>query len=71
MATTTIRTAVAPFGAITVHRVITAISGVADKLRAWNDTRRTVIALRALSPAQLDDIGLTPADVENFGRKGL
>ncbi len=71
MATTTIRTAVAPFGAITVHRVITAISGVADKLRAWNDTRRTIVALRALSPAQLDDIGLTPADVENFGRKGL
>ncbi len=71
MATTTIRTAVAPFGAITVHRVVTAISGVADKLRAWNDTRRTVNALRGLSAAQLDDIGLTRADIEDFGRKGL
>jgi uncharacterized protein YjiS (DUF1127 family) len=71
MATTTIRTAVAPFGAITVHRVVTAISGVADKLRAWNDTRRTIVALRALSPAQLDDIGLTPGEIDAFARKGF
>ena len=70
MAITTIRTPVAPFGAITIHRVVTAISGVVGTLRAWNDTRRTINALRALSPAQLDDIGLTPGDVENFGRKG-
>ncbi|MEE8453605.1 MAG: DUF1127 domain-containing protein [Limibaculum sp.] len=69
MATTYTRTAVAPFGAITVHRVVTAISGVFDKLRAWNDTRRTLVALRALSAAQLDDIGMTPRDVEDFGRK--
>ncbi len=71
MATTNIRTAVAPFGAITVHRVVTAISGVVDKMRAWNDTRRTIVALRALSPAQLDDIGLTRADIEDIGRKGF
>ncbi len=71
MATTTIRTAVAPFGAITVHRVVTALSGVVGTLRAWNDTRRTINALRALSPAQLDDIGLTRADVERFSREGL
>ena len=69
MAITKIRTAVAPFGAITVHRVVTAISGVIDNLRAWNDTRRTVVALRALNAAQLDDIGLTRADVEDYGRK--
>ena len=71
MATTNIRTAVAPFGAITVHRVVTALSGVVDKLRAWNDTRRTVNVLRALSNAQLDDIGLTRADIERFGREGF
>jgi len=44
---------------------------VVATLRAWNDTRRTIVALRALSAAQLDDIGLTRADVENFGRKGF
>ncbi len=43
MATTYTRTAVAPFGAITVHRVITAISGVVATLRTWNDTRRTPV----------------------------
>jgi len=69
MATTFTRTTVAPFGAITIHRVVTAISGVVGTLRTWNDNRRTIIALRELSAAQLDDIGLTRADVENFGRK--
>ncbi len=69
MATTYTRTAVAPFGAITVHRAVTALSGVVATLRAWNDTRRTLVALRALSAAQLDDIGMTPRDVEDFGRK--
>ncbi len=63
--------AAAPFGAITTHRIVTAVVGVADRVRMWNDTRRTVSALRALSPDQLDDIGLTTADVDSFGRKGL
>ena len=71
MATTDTRTAVAPFGAITAHRVVTALSGLVATLRAWNDTRRTIAVLRTLSADQLDDIGLTPADAENFGRKGL
>jgi uncharacterized protein YjiS (DUF1127 family) len=65
-----ITTAAAPFGAITIHRMVTAVSGVAENLRAWNETRRTINALRALSPAQLDDIGLTRSQVEDFGRKG-
>ena len=71
MATTYTRTAVAPFGAITVQRAVTALSGVVATLRAWNDTRRTIVALRALSAAQLDDIGLTRADIEDFGRNGF
>ena len=71
MATTNTRTAVAPFGAITVHRVVTALSGVVATLRAWNDTRRTIIALSALTDAQLDDIGLTRGDIEDIGRKGF
>jgi len=71
MAITDTRTAVAPFGAITVHRVVTALSGVVGTLRAWNDTRRTIVALSALSPAQLDDIGLTRGDIEEFSRKGF
>ncbi|HUS53836.1 MAG TPA: DUF1127 domain-containing protein [Thermohalobaculum sp.] len=65
-----ITTAAAPFGAITIHRMVTAVSGVAGNLRAWNETRRTINALRSLSPAQLDDIGLTRSQVEDFGRTG-
>lgn len=67
MATTYTNTASAPLGAITVHRVVNALSAVVDAFRAWNETRRTVAALRRLSPSQLDDIGLTTADIEKFG----
>ena len=71
MATTIARAAIAPFGAITVHRIVTSVSEMAAKLQAWNDTRRTVNVLRTLSLAQLDDIGLTRGDIESFGRKGF
>ena len=70
MAITITRAAVAPFGAITVHRILTAVSDMTATLQAWNETRRTVAVLRSLNAAQLDDIGLTPADVEEFGSKG-
>ncbi|SHI05099.1 DUF1127 domain-containing protein [Marivita hallyeonensis] len=33
---------------------------------AWNDARLTRNALRALSDHELDDIGLTRADVDSF-----
>ena len=69
MATTFTRAAIAPFGAITIHRIITVVSDMAPTLRTWNDTRRTVNVLRSLSPAQLDDIGLTRGEVEDFGSK--
>jgi uncharacterized protein YjiS (DUF1127 family) len=68
MANTYTRTAVAPFGAILIHRIVSVLSDVAGNIRKWNDKRRTIAALRALSNAQLDDIGLTRADIENFNR---
>ena len=66
-----VTTAAAPFGAITIHRIVTGVMGAAGRVRAWNDYRRTINALRALTPDQLDDIGLTQADIENFGPKGF
>jgi len=66
MATTIMNTATAPFGAITVHRIVSTLTAAVDAFRAWNETRRTVAALRQLSPTQLDDIGLTVADVEGL-----
>ena len=71
MATTFNRAATAPFGAITVHRIVTAVSEMTAKLQTWYEIRRTVRVLRTLSPAQLDDIGLTRGDIEDFGRKGF
>lgn len=59
----------APMGAITVHRFVSAVSAAFESFRAWNEHRRTVDALRRLSPSQLDDIGLTVADVEGFGSR--
>jgi uncharacterized protein YjiS (DUF1127 family) len=36
-----------------------------------DDARRTVGALHRLSADQLDDIGLTRGDIQEFGRKGF
>ena len=69
MATTFPPAAVAPFGAITIHRVITVLWGAADTLCAWNKRRRTIAVLRALNPTQLDDVGLTRSNVDDFARK--
>ena len=66
MSVTTVTTPAAPFGAITAHRVISGFENVLNAFRAWNEARRTVDALRRLSPKQLDDIGLTQADIDDY-----
>jgi uncharacterized protein YjiS (DUF1127 family) len=60
---TTYTPAVAPFGAITVHRAVTAVSKAIASFSAWNDRRRSVDALRQLDAHLLDDIGLTRGDI--------
>ncbi len=54
--------AVAPLGAVAIHRTIGALSGLVAAIRKMNDARRTAAALRRLNPNLLDDIGLTRAD---------
>ncbi len=71
MATTFTSAPVAPFGAITVHRVLSALSGAIEAVQAWDSKRRTFNALRVLSASQLDDIGLTRGDVSNYSRWDL
>jgi uncharacterized protein YjiS (DUF1127 family) len=63
MATTYTLTRVAPFGAITIHRVATAVDKAIASLSAWNDTRHSLAALRRLDAHLLDDIGLTRSDI--------
>ena len=68
---TTYTPAVAPFGAVVIHRTIGAVSGIVAAIREWNDARRTVNALRRLKDDLLDDIGLSRADIQKFGRRGV
>ncbi len=55
--------AVAPLGAVAIHRTVGALSGLVAAIREMNDARRTAAALRRLNPNLLDDIGLTRADI--------
>lgn len=65
MAHITARNAI-PFGALTVHRMVTAVTNRIEAVRHWSRRRRTVAELSRLSPRQLEDIGLTPADVRRM-----
>jgi uncharacterized protein YjiS (DUF1127 family) len=62
--------AVAPFGAVAIHRAIGALSALVAAISDWNDARRTADALRYLKADLLDDIGLTQGDIVKFGRNG-
>ena len=55
--------AVAPMGAVAIHRALTAASDLFGAIRDWNDARSTVAALSRLNVDQLDDIGLTRGDI--------
>ncbi len=59
-----------PFGAITVHRIVTSVRDFAERAEAWSRSRRTAEELSRLSPEQLDDIGLTLADIDAYRRSG-
>ncbi len=65
MAHITARNAI-PFGALAVHRMVTAVWNWLETVRNWNRMRHTVAELSRLSPRQLDDIGLTPTDVRRM-----
>lgn len=67
----TTMTPAAPFGAITTHRIVSAVIDVFATFRAWNETRRTVAVLRSLNADQLEDIGLTRADIETMASRGF
>lgn len=58
----------APFGAITIYRLVNGLGSFGDKFAAWNDARVTRKALGRLSDRELDDIGLCRGDIELIGR---
>lgn len=60
----------APLGAATIDGVAKRLLNLADAYRRWRDARRTVATLRGLSATQLEDIGLTPSDIDSFAARG-
>ena len=53
----------APFGAIATHAVVNRFEAVLNAITAWDNARKTQKALMALSDRQLEDIGMTRADI--------
>lgn len=53
----------APVGAVATLRVVDTILNLKNSVIAWNEARLTRNALSNLSDAQLEDIGLTRADI--------
>ena len=54
---------IAPFGAVTILRLVTLAERAFEPLVRWNKARQIGDALSRLSPRQLDDIGLIPGDI--------
>ncbi|WP_127114913.1 DUF1127 domain-containing protein [Shimia sediminis] len=48
-------------------RIGQAFAALVGAVVDWNDKRATRVALSALTNRELDDIGLTRADIENIG----
>ena len=53
----------APLGAVTTLRVVDSILNLKNSVMAWNQARVTHNVLSRLSAEQLQDIGLTRADL--------
>ncbi|KIC18203.1 MULTISPECIES: DUF1127 domain-containing protein [unclassified Leisingera] len=53
----------APLGAVTVLRVVDAMTNVKTSIVEWYEARETRKALARLTDAQLDDIGMSRADI--------
>lgn len=60
--------AVAPFGALTIFRIVNIFAALPESLAAWNATRKTIQQLNALSDTELDDIGLSRGEIPNVAR---
>lgn len=56
----------APLGAVSVLRLVDTFYHLRDDLVEWNENRKTRIALSKLTAAQLEDIGLSQADIAKF-----
>lgn len=56
----------APLGAVSVLRLVDGIMNFKSNMVEWNESRQTRKALSQLTAAQLDDIGLSRADISKL-----
>lgn len=56
----------APFGAVTVHRMISTVETVFAGILAWRKAAQTDAALRKLTDRELADLGLDRGWLEDF-----
>lgn len=63
---TTKSAATVPFGAVTLYNIVSSFDELRLTIRAWNARRVTRNALKRLSDAQMNDIGLTYRDVRRM-----
>ena len=56
----------APLGAVSVLRLVDGIMNFKTNMVEWNESRQTRKALSQLSAAQLEDIGLSRADIDTL-----
>ena len=56
----------APLGAVSVLRLVDGIMNFKTNMVEWNESRQTRKALSQLSAAQLEDIGVTRADIDKL-----
>ena len=59
-------TAIAPAGSVAVLRAVDFFFNLRTKLVDWNEARLTRKALSELTNAQLEDIGLSRADIKSM-----
>ncbi|KIC38450.1 hypothetical protein RA27_18515 [Ruegeria sp. ANG-R] len=56
----------APLGAVTILHAVDAISHTFENVVEWYQSRKTRKELARLTDAQLEDVGLTRADIGKF-----
>lgn len=62
-------TSTAPIGADLVYRAVTAIEHVILEMRVWSRARATAKTLSKLTAWELDDLGLSRADIKRASYK--
>ena len=59
----------APFGAVSTYRIVNTIDNVAANIISGYRAKKNEKALQSLSNAQLEDIGITRAQIQDVAKR--